>query len=163
DPIVPNTTASFTATAPYDVALNFTGGWSGGTAPQPLDPSDRAGLYPVRNWNNIGGNLSDTAYIAGIPLNDVDGKATPVTVHYAVCAHTVRYESGRGEDFTIDNDPITTLHVRSENFQDWLNNPTFRRGTSTDRTARDLCNYVQFDNVQPVNGTITLDARSEGF
>jgi hypothetical protein len=208
DPISPNTKASFTAISPYNVNINFTGGYDGGPAPQSLDAAEVAGVFPENNWNNVAGNNNNTTYIDGIPLKDGDGIPTPVTIqygadeqwisgtgtttpnhkllqgyhgfanennirpvvlrdvpegHYSVIAYTVRDGSGEPEGFTINNDSSTTLHVKSEGFGDWNANPTFRRGVSTDPNARDLCNYVQFDNVQPVDGTITIDARSESF
>jgi len=83
--------------------------------------------------------------------------------HYTVVVYTLRDGSGEPETITINNDADSTLHVKSESGGDWNANKAFRRGTSISLATAQLCNYVQFDNVQPVAGTITVDARSEFF
>ncbi len=71
--------------------------------------------------------------------------------------------NGRGDQqpqgYTVNNNTATTLHIMPEGaFTDvWI------RGTSTNPNARDVCNYVQFDEVAPIGGTITIDCRSESF
>jgi hypothetical protein len=98
-----------------------------------------------------------------------DGNYRPIFLNnvppgaYKLIIYTLRDASGAGEGFTINGNTNTTLHVNSQGFEDFNLNPVFVRGTSTDPGARQLCNYVQFDLVAPVNGTITIDARSESF
>jgi len=72
--------------------------------------------------------------------------------------------NGRGDaqaqGYTVNPASVnTTLHIMPEGpFTDvWI------RGTSTNPGARDVCNYVQFDEVAPIGGTITIDCRSESF
>ena len=72
--------------------------------------------------------------------------------------------NGRGDNqaqgYTVNPASVNTiLHIMPEGpFTDvWI------RGLSTDPNARDVCNYVQFDEVAPINGTITIDCRSESF
>ena len=69
----------------------------------------------------------------------------------------------RPNGYTVNADTINTLHITHEGAGDWNGNPTFRRAVSTNVNARDVGNYVQFDEVQPIGGTITIDCRAESF
>src|SRR5262249_25279800 len=49
-----------------------------------------------------------------------------------------------------------TLHVKAQTYLDYSANPVLKRMSSTDPSARDLGNYVQFDNFNPTNGTFSI-------
>jgi len=220
--IAPNSSVAFKSVAPFDFAINFTGGNPSGAgnhggSPTFLDPSDVAGVQPTAGWYNVSGSVGRSTLLNNVPVNFIDGSATPVTLsfvadeewtsgtspaspavatpnqklfdgyfgfangdhtisdvrplyvqnvpegNYSLIVYSLRDGSGEPESITINNNPDTTLHVKSQGAADWGTSPTFVRGVSTDINAPDLCNYVQFDNVQPVAGTITIDARSEFF
>ncbi len=80
---------------------------------------------------------------------------------YDLIIYTLRDGGGQPESFTINDDSATTLHVKSEGGGDWNANKAFRRGISTDPANAQLCNYVEFNDVYPVNGTIKINARSD--
>src|SRR4029450_9654819 len=49
-----------------------------------------------------------------------------------------------------------TYYIRAMNSDEYNAAPGWYRGSSTDPNARTIASYVRFDNVHPVNGTITL-------
>lgn len=99
--------------------------------------------------------LSNDGHYRPLLLNNVPNGA------YKLLLYNV---GGRQDSaYTINGDTSTTLHIVQESAGDYLANPVFRRGTSTNAAARDVCNYAQFDEIAPINGTITIDCRSESF
>ena len=95
-----------------------------------------------------------------------DGNPRPIVFRNVPSGtyNVIVYNLRDGQDnhaTTVNADFSTTLHVRHQGAGDF--NDIFVRGTSTDPNNRQLCNYVQFDNVTPVNGTIEVDVRSETF
>ena len=96
-----------------------------------------------------------------------DGQYRPLFLHNVPngAYKLLLYNVGGRQDsaYTINGNTSTTLHIVQESAGDYLANPVFRRGTSTNPGARDICNYAQFDEIAPINGTITIDCRSEAF
>jgi hypothetical protein len=83
-------------------------------------------------------------------------------------AYKLLMYNGRGDNqpqgYTVNPASVnTTLHIMPQGWVAGGWDGVWIRGTSTNAAARDLCNYVQFDEIAPVNGTITIDCRSEAF
>ena len=95
-----------------------------------------------------------------------DGNYRPVFLNnvpngaYKLIMYNVR-DGQENQAYTVNADVLNTLHIRHQGPAEYAD--AFVRGSSTNPNARDLCNYVQFDQVQPINGTITIDCRAEAF
>ncbi len=84
--------------------------------------------------------------------------------NYKVIFYTVAAGGDNmGAGFAIPGSSTTVYHTLEDNANGWNADPEFRRSQSTSPTARVRGNYVQFDNIRPVNGTLTLDCRAENF
>ncbi len=100
--------------------------------------------------------ISNDGHYRPLLLNNVPNRA------YKLIMYNVQRDN-QGEGYTINNDTAHTLHITTQRGAEFNASSTWIRGTSTNPAARDVCNYVQFDEVVPVNGTITIDCRSESF
>ena len=117
------------------------------------------------NPNTGGTNTPDRRLLAGYLGISNDGHYRPLFLNNVPKgAYKLIMYNGRGDaqpqGYTVNPASVNTpLHIVPESVYGgaWI------RGTSTNPNARDVCNYVQFDEVAPVNGTITIDCRSEAF
>ena len=113
------------------------------------------GTPDAKMFNGYLGISNDGHYRPIFLSNVVDGA-------YQLLLYNV--QDGRQDNaFTINDDTTRTLHITHEGAGDWNGSPVFRRAVSTNAAARDVGNYAQFDEVQPIGGAITIDCRSEAF
>jgi hypothetical protein len=89
-------------------------------------------------FNNVpSGSHTIIAYLVGIPLEFHDA------------------------EYWVVGQNSQTNYVSAINSDQYNPAPGFYRGSSTDPANRTLASYVRFDNVQPVNGVITLNWSTE--
>ncbi len=146
-----NTALNDSNGAPTTVTISFTAdeSWGSGTD----DPA--TGLPNHKMLNGYLG-ISNDGNFRPLFLNNVPNGAYKLIIY--------NVQDGRQDNgYTINNDTSKTLHITHEGESDWVNTPVFRRAVSTNAAARDLGNYVQFDEIQPIGGTITIDCRAENF
>ncbi len=98
--------------------------------------------------------ISNDGHYRPLFLNNVPNGA------YKLLIYNIR-DGQDNQAYTINNDNVNALHIRYQGPGDYTD--TFVRGVNTNPNTPDLCNYVQFDQVAPINGTITVDCRSEAF
>ena len=100
--------------------------------------------------------ISNDGHYRPVFLNNVPNRA------YKLIMYNVQRDN-QNEAYTVNGDTAHTLHITTQNGAQYNAGNTWIRGTSTNENLRDVCNYVQFDEVTPINGTITIDCRSESF
>ncbi len=137
------------AVTPVTISFQADESWGSGTD----DPATGDPNYKMLN-GYLG--ISNDGNYRPLFLNNVPDGAYKLIIY--------NVQDGRQDNgYTINADTINTLHITHEGEGDWLGVPAFRRAVSTNPNARDVGNYVQFDNVQAIGGTITIDCRSESF
>jgi hypothetical protein len=84
----------------------------------------------------------------------------PPVTNYSLLVYSVgfNFNATYEEAFDLTGAAVyPTLHVRGQDANQYLASPSYIRMSSTDPNARDLGNYVQFDNVRPAaDGTLVL-------
>jgi hypothetical protein len=84
----------------------------------------------------------------------------PPATNYSLLVYSVgfNFNATYEEDFDLTGaTTYPTLHVRGQDANQYLADPRYIRMSSTDANARDLGNYVQYDNVSPAaDGTLNL-------
>jgi hypothetical protein len=84
----------------------------------------------------------------------------PPATNYSLLVYSVgfNFNATYEEDFDLTAaTTYPTLHVRGQDANQYLADPRYIRMSSTDANARDLGNYVQYDNVSPApDGTLNL-------
>jgi hypothetical protein len=60
-------------------------------------------------------------------------------------------------NYSVVGTATQTYYIRQMNSDEYNAAPGWYRGSSTSANARSIANYVRFENVQPDNGTITLN------
>ena len=126
---------------PTTITVDFmsTGEWGAGVGiDSPLQrmlnglirTDNRPGTPGHITFGNVpAGNHAVLVYMVGIPLQFQDG------------------------DYWITGVTSVTNYVTVMNADQYKPAPGFYRGSSTNRNARTLANFVRFDNVQPLGGT----------
>jgi hypothetical protein len=84
----------------------------------------------------------------------------PPSTNYSLLVYSVGFNFNATYEEAFDltgASTYPTLHVRGQDANQYLAAPKYIRMSSTDPNARDLGNYVQFDNVSPAaDGTLVL-------
>jgi hypothetical protein len=125
------------ASSPVLLTLQAANSWYCGTGTGDAATADGVMLQGYVNTLNAPLELT----LEGVPPGD-----------YALLAYSVGFpfQATYEQDYVLYGaDSYPELRVRGQTGLDYNSDPMFRRMASTDASARDFGNYVQFDNVRP--------------